>query len=74
MRVCIFDGEAVKSAFELFLTKVTKPSQRNLLSRAYPALVTDKEEVLTYITKEEDFDNGKNYQFHEWGRFHRAQH
>lgn len=31
---CIFDGEAVKSAFLLLLTKVTKPSQRNLLSRA----------------------------------------
>ena len=26
------------------------------------------------IPKEEDFDNGKNYKFHEWGRFHRAQH
>ena len=26
----------------------------------YPALVTDKKEMLTYITKEEDFDNGKN--------------
>ena len=34
LRVCIFDGEAVKSAFALLLTKVTKPSQRNLLSRA----------------------------------------
>ena len=31
---CIFDGEAVKSAFALLLTKVTKPSQRNWLSRA----------------------------------------
>ncbi len=34
LRVCIFDGEAVKSAFALLLTKVTKPSQRNLLSCA----------------------------------------
>ena len=34
LRVCIFDSEAVKSAFALLLTKVTKPSQRNLLSRA----------------------------------------
>ena len=34
LRVCIFDGEAVKSAFALLLTKVTKTSQRNLLSRA----------------------------------------
>lgn len=34
LRVCVFDGEAVKSAFTLLLTKVTKPSQRNLLSRA----------------------------------------
>ena len=34
LRVCIFDGEAVKSTFALLLTKVTKPSQRNLLSRA----------------------------------------
>jgi hypothetical protein len=34
LQVCIFDGEAVKSAFLLLLTKVTKPSQRNLLSRA----------------------------------------
>ena len=34
LRVCIFDGEAVKNAFALRLTKVTKPSQRNLLSRA----------------------------------------
>lgn len=25
LRVCIFDGEAVKSAFALLLTKVTKP-------------------------------------------------
>lgn len=31
LRVCIFDGEAVKSAFELLLTKVTKSSQENLL-------------------------------------------
>ncbi len=34
LRVCIFDGEAVKSAFALLLIKVTKPSLRNLLSRA----------------------------------------
>lgn len=34
LRVCIFDGEAVKSAFELLLTKVTKPYQGNLLFRA----------------------------------------
>ena len=34
LRVCIFDGEAVKSAFALLLTKVTKPSQGNLLFRA----------------------------------------
>ena len=34
LRVCIFDGEAVKSAFALLLTKVTKPSLGNLLSRA----------------------------------------
>ena len=31
---CIFDSEAVKSAFALLLTKVTKPSQGNLLFRA----------------------------------------
>jgi hypothetical protein len=34
LRVCIFDGEAVKSAFALLLAKVTKPSQGNLLFRA----------------------------------------
>ena len=34
LRVCIFDGEAVKSAFALLLTKVTKPSRGNLLFRA----------------------------------------
>ena len=34
LRVCLFDGEAVKSAFALLLTKVTKPSQGNLLFRA----------------------------------------
>ena len=34
LRVCIFDGDAVKSAFALLLTKVTKPSQRNLQFRA----------------------------------------
>ena len=34
LRVCIFDGEAVKSAFALLLIKVTKRSLRNLLSRA----------------------------------------
>ena len=34
LRVCIFDGKAVKSAFALLLTKVTKTSLRNLLSRA----------------------------------------
>ena len=34
LRVCIFDSEAVKSAFALLLTKVTKPSQENLLFRA----------------------------------------
>jgi len=33
LRVCIFDGEAVKSAFALLLTKVTKPSQGKLLFR-----------------------------------------
>ena len=32
--VCIFDGEAVKSAFALLLTKVTKPSYGKLLFRA----------------------------------------
>lgn len=31
-----FDGEAVKNAFALLLIKVTKPSLRNLLSRAVP--------------------------------------
>ena len=72
MRVCIFDGEAVKSAFALLLTKVTKPSQGNLLSRVRHSLRIRK--MLTYITKEEDFDNGKNNQFYEWGRFYWAQH
>lgn len=38
----------------------------------YPALVTDKKEMLTYVTKEEDFDNGKNNQFYEWEGFYRA--
>ena len=40
----------------------------------YPALVTDKKEMLTYITKEEDFYNGKNNQFYEWEGFYRTQH
>lgn len=29
----------------------------------YPALVTDTKEMFTYMTKEEDFDNGKNISF-----------
>lgn len=51
LRVCIFDGESVKSAFALLLTKVTKPSLGNLLICAVSGTITDKKEVYAYIGK-----------------------
>jgi len=41
LRVCIFDGEAVKSALALLLTKVTKTFPKKF-AVSCPALVTDK--------------------------------
>lgn len=55
-----------------FVTIKGRVSTQYFMKRIY-GLSTDKE-VLIYIPKEEDFENGKNKQFHEWGRFHRAQH
>lgn len=54
-----------------FVTIKGRVSTQYFMKRIY-GLSTDK--VLIYIPKEEDFDNGKNNQFYEWGRFHWAQH
>lgn len=55
-----------------FVTIKGRVSTQYFMKRIY-GLSTDKG-VPIYISKEEDFDNGKNNKFHEWGRFHRAQH